>query len=617
MKNVINTQIVLWLAVVLLGACSGSEDSSKDEVVGDSSTAEVAADVSAEVTVDSVAVDAGDVGQDLAPPSPVEGELSVLTYNVAGLPQGISKSDPERNIPRISPMLNSFDLVLVQEDFAYHEELGLDTSHPFVTQPLFDSPDEIPMGDGLNRFSKFSMGTLHRLQWPGCHGQFDCASDCLATKGFSFARTELAPGITIDVYNLHGEAGGCPEDIAVRLLGYTRLMEFINSYSVGRPVLVAGDFNLHWHDEEDIEPLELMLNGAGLTESCMALDCGAAHIDKILFRSSDTFTFTPLTWSVPPEFINDEGENLSDHEPVAVSFAWSAVPQTEPEAGLDHQILPTSVRVLSFNMLHGLSDEDPDAQPYDLLAKRLPLLEADLTQHQDELVALQEASLMKPDGYPDVMADLLDVLDRQHCPACHALFGPVGGSPPMYDSGDAVGQVTLSRLPQSGPAHNKQVNPFRTVSHLRVESGLGKIDLYNVHVEGADETEDGLTEAQAVLDFVDDTSRDDHIVILAGDFNALPDSGAMSFFQDAGFVDLGAASGLSCTPEENSGCTASTMPLGEQGNRTDERIDYILARTKASLIADCTPRLSQPLPVADGVLWPSDHIGLACVLAPK
>ena len=33
------------------------------------------------------------------------GTFDSLTYNVAGLPQGISGSDPENNIPQISPLL--------------------------------------------------------------------------------------------------------------------------------------------------------------------------------------------------------------------------------------------------------------------------------------------------------------------------------------------------------------------------------------------------------------------------------------------------------------------------------------------------------------------------------
>ncbi|HNC65195.1 MAG TPA: hypothetical protein PK075_11140 [Chitinophagales bacterium] len=41
-----------------------------------------------------------------------------MTYNVAGLPEGINSDQfPSRHIPLISPLLNNFDVVNVQEDF--------------------------------------------------------------------------------------------------------------------------------------------------------------------------------------------------------------------------------------------------------------------------------------------------------------------------------------------------------------------------------------------------------------------------------------------------------------------------------------------------------------------
>ena len=59
-----------------------------------------------------------------------QGEFLALTYNVAGLPEPLSGSQPSVNIPQISPLLNSYDLVLVQEDFWYHNELKAQINHP-------------------------------------------------------------------------------------------------------------------------------------------------------------------------------------------------------------------------------------------------------------------------------------------------------------------------------------------------------------------------------------------------------------------------------------------------------------------------------------------------------
>jgi hypothetical protein len=100
--------------------------------------------------------------------SVLSGEFLALTYNVAGLPQGLSKSNPEINTPLISPLLNRYDLVLVQEDWetpepnpiapfrVYHELLNADARHSYqsVSAPLpLGSSPERPgafVSDGLS-----------------------------------------------------------------------------------------------------------------------------------------------------------------------------------------------------------------------------------------------------------------------------------------------------------------------------------------------------------------------------------------------------------------------------------------------------------------------------------
>ncbi len=262
-----------------------------------------------------------------APP----GEFLLLTYNVAGLPQGISSSNPEANIPQISPLLNTYDLALVQEDFYYHADLAAGAMHPFHTQPYMEPPDILDLGDGLNRFSQFPVEDHERIPWYTCNGGIsDCAGDCLATKGWSFARTMIDANLVedgvpaeIDIYNLHMEAGGCPQDVEIRLQSAHDLVAEITSRSPGRAVIVAGDFNLRENDPEDVEPLMVLLSGAELFDSCTELECGDIRIDKVMYRSGDNLELTPLTWEVPPEFVDMDGEDLSDHKPVAVSFAYT------------------------------------------------------------------------------------------------------------------------------------------------------------------------------------------------------------------------------------------------------------------------------------------------------
>ncbi len=258
---------------------------------------------------------------------PDEGEFLAMTYNVAGLPEGLSGSHPEVNIPRISPLLNAYDLVLVQEDFWYHEQLVAETSHPYRSDPMWEEPEYTEMGDGLNRFSVFPFGELSRFTWEICHGGLDHGSDCLTTKGFSVARHELARGVHIDVYNLHMDASSSEEDKQARAAQTEQLLEEIAASSGNRAVIVAGDTNMNPDGTQDGITLERLLSGADLQDTCRALDCGQERIDRIMFRSSDAVSLIPLSWSVPDEFVDQEGEGLSDHDPSAARFSWERIGQ--------------------------------------------------------------------------------------------------------------------------------------------------------------------------------------------------------------------------------------------------------------------------------------------------
>jgi hypothetical protein len=273
-------------------------------------------------------------------PDLVEGEFLALSYNVAGLPQGISSSDPEINTPLIAPLLNGYEVVVMQETWktpdpnpfaptrVYHEIIEAGADHRFktlsATHPLNQNPERPTaiLGDGLNTFSRFPFGDVTRVPWSTCH---ESAADCLAMKGFSMVRMTVAPGLTIDVYDLHMEAGGDPEDDVARDLGITLLSNFIQANSADRPVIVGGDFNLHTNVEPDSSQFQRLLSETGLQDVCATLACPEpGRIDKWLFRSAGQVTITPLSWDFETDvFVRDGNVPLSDHEPLAVRFGWA------------------------------------------------------------------------------------------------------------------------------------------------------------------------------------------------------------------------------------------------------------------------------------------------------
>lgn len=269
------------------------------------------------------------------------GEFLALSYNVAGLPEGLSSSQPAENTPYIAPLLNGYDLVLLQETWktpdpnpfaptrVYHEILEAGSEHPYKSesapQPFGMDPrrPEALLADGLNTFSDFPFEPIIRQAWNGCDIS---AADCLAFKGFSVVRTTFAPGVIIDVYDLHMEAGGTPRDEELREEGVTQLVEFMGDYSAGQAVIVGGDFNLHTDEEPDSTTFERLLAEGGLTDVCRALGCPQpGRIDKFLFRSSERITIEPTSWRFATDvFVRPDGEALSDHDPLEVRFVWSA-----------------------------------------------------------------------------------------------------------------------------------------------------------------------------------------------------------------------------------------------------------------------------------------------------
>lgn len=259
------------------------------------------------------------------PIPPQSGSFSALTYNVAGLPQGISGSEPEIYTPLISPLLNGYDLVLVQEDFAYHPELIAEVEHPYLSEPKDDHVKLV--GDGLNRLSQFPWNELERVQWVACYGDASTgAGDCLAEKGFSFARTTFGDRVTIDIYNLHAEAGGGPEDIAAREAGIEQLIAFVNERSAGHAIVLGGDTNLHGDDDVDRALLERLAAETGLSDACATVACASDEIDRFFTRSGERVEVVPTAWRIADELVTEDGEDLSDHPGVNVSFDWRTLP---------------------------------------------------------------------------------------------------------------------------------------------------------------------------------------------------------------------------------------------------------------------------------------------------
>jgi endonuclease/exonuclease/phosphatase family metal-dependent hydrolase len=249
------------------------------------------------------------------------GRIRLVTYNVAGLPEGLSQSHPVLNLPLVGKLLNKYDLALVQEDFAYPELLRQNLRLPYASA-AFVRGQAVHFGDGLSQFGKLPFGAPWRAAWRACHGVVDSYFDCLTPKGLALIRVQLTPQTSLDVYDVHLDAGSGEGDVAARAAQLEQLMTTVTEMSANNAVLVGGDFNL---TEAERASFYLLSSTVRLVDVCAALHCPEpTRIDRVLFRDSPALALKPRSWRLDSAFRDGRGGPLSDHLPVAIELAWAA-----------------------------------------------------------------------------------------------------------------------------------------------------------------------------------------------------------------------------------------------------------------------------------------------------
>lgn len=273
-------------------------------------------------------------------------ELRLLTYNTHGLPAWISRDDPEARFPEIGAESNRYDVVLLQEDFAYHERLRERARHRFV---LRGNPSRMPAcpicsGSGLTTLVR--AGAVEAVEaerarpYASCSGWLGGANDCLATKGFLHARLRLDGGATLHVVNTHLDAGREPADREARRAQLETLAEVLEGETGGEALVVAGDLNLDDAVPADRALLEAFRTRLGLRDAGARPDPdgGWEVIDYVLVRSGASARVTVLEAGEDPGFAR-AGRPLSDHpalfvrlrvEPVTASSTSRRPPGSPP-----------------------------------------------------------------------------------------------------------------------------------------------------------------------------------------------------------------------------------------------------------------------------------------------
>jgi len=260
--------------------------------------------------------------------------FSVLSYNTHGLPAWIARDQPAVRFQQIVKLVAAYDIALLQENFVDSDFAILsDGLHGrFLERGNGSRSGWLGMlstlcgscGSGLTVAiePRLKAQLLDRGAYDSCAGWTSGANDCWATKGYLATRVELGGGLSVDVYDLHLDAGLGSADHEVRTQQIEALRGHIQRLSSGRAVIVGGDFNLDARTPRDRILLDRLATDLQLTHS--GAGGNALHwpeqIDHIYFRSGDSTTLRVIAAGEAKEFVDKDKKPLSDHPAIVVRF---------------------------------------------------------------------------------------------------------------------------------------------------------------------------------------------------------------------------------------------------------------------------------------------------------
>lgn len=276
------------------------------------------------------------------PAAATAGTFSLLNYNVAGLPvvhEPPTTLSMEDAATQIGQRIRPYDVVNLQEDFNYHAYIYAGDNH--ANRTATSGPAGV--GDGLNTVADDQFSEFSRTKWSSCYPD---NGDCFTPKGFSEMRLQLAPGVYVDYYNLHLNAGTSSNDETARQNEWQQLTAYMQANSAGDAVIVAGDTNSRYTRGDD--QLANFVAANGLTDAWVQLEQGGVAppagapplmcdetaitntcevTNKTFYRSNRQITLGVTAYNNEhAKFLDSAGAMLSDMDPILTDFTWSQNP---------------------------------------------------------------------------------------------------------------------------------------------------------------------------------------------------------------------------------------------------------------------------------------------------
>ena len=256
--------------------------------------------------------------------------LKMLVYNTHGLPEIFISDNPKKRFPIIGEKTQDFNISLLQEDYAHHEELssGFAQKSIAIRGPMGGTLS-CPFCTGSGLSSIFNLPKDWNIEveseaYETCSGWLRGANDCFAYKGFQIIKITTPNQKKFFIVNTHMDAGRRDSDRSSRKIQLDHIVSAIEQREINEALIVAGDLNLNSKDPKDVLLLEEFKEKLKLNDSFEGYEISKkwSILDYILYRQGSEVDFKLVSVGEDESFVTEEGP-LSDHPALFLELSIS------------------------------------------------------------------------------------------------------------------------------------------------------------------------------------------------------------------------------------------------------------------------------------------------------
>ena len=255
-------------------------------------------------------------------------KLKILVYNTHGLPEIFISDDPKKRFPIIGKKTRDFDISLLQEDYAHHEELSSELNkESLAIRGGMGGTLLCPFCTGSGLTSIFNLPNdwiveVENNTYDTCSGWLRGANDCFAYKGFQLIKITLPSSKRLYIVNTHMDAGRRDSDRASRKKQLEHIIRTIKQRTSAEALIVAGDLNLNSKNSEDVQLLENFKEELRLSDAFEGTKISKKWtiLDYFLYKKGEELDFKIISTGEDKSFVTEEGA-LSDHPALIIELS--------------------------------------------------------------------------------------------------------------------------------------------------------------------------------------------------------------------------------------------------------------------------------------------------------